>query len=138
MITQRSHPQTQSRTTSTPRIEAVVNQCRTENFVIHFITQGFIYLEDSIVNDGEDLLVSWRKPIMMKTRRLVVGQRLQVGTIIHTSPKILHLRFHGNDCLDLARRLSYFGNGIPCCREVSRSTNHRFLLSTYYCRSFSK
>ena len=52
------------------------------------------------------LLVSWRKLIMMKNRRQVVERRLLVDTITHTSPKILHLRFHGSDCLDLARRLS--------------------------------
>ena len=42
---------------------------------------GVLLLKDSIVNDGEDLLVSFRKPIMMKTRRLVIRQRLQVGTM---------------------------------------------------------
>ncbi len=70
------------------------------------IIQGFIYLVDFFVDDGEDLLVSWRKLIMMKNRRQVVERRLLVDTITHTSPKILHLRFHGSDCLDLARRLS--------------------------------
>ena len=54
------------------------------------------------------ILVSWRKPIMMKTQRLGVGGSLQVGTITaHTSPKLRHLRFHGNDCLVLARLCSH-------------------------------
>ena len=34
---------------------------------------GVLLLKDSIVNDGEGLLVSFIQPIMMKTQRLVVG-----------------------------------------------------------------
>jgi hypothetical protein len=49
---------------------------------------GVLLLKDSIVNDGEGLLVSFIQPIMMKTQRLVVGRRLHVGTIAHTLPKL--------------------------------------------------